>query len=132
MGSRVIPITIVVGTAGGRPDDTLREMGAIAAARRHRDRVAPRPGPDRGPPVPRGAAERLSHGHTADPRPRRLALQHHPATAHDVGQGRTTGDCEEWRTRPVEITIGILLVVISAIEIIGIVRVVSGNLNIGR
>lgn len=31
-----------------------------------------------------------------------------------------------------EITIGILLVVISAIEIIGIVRVVSGNLNIGR
>ena len=31
-----------------------------------------------------------------------------------------------------EIAIGIALVVISAIEIIGIVRVVSANLNIGR
>lgn len=33
---------------------------------------------------------------------------------------------------PVETAIGIALVVISAIEIIGIVRVVSANLNIGR
>lgn len=33
---------------------------------------------------------------------------------------------------PVEMAIGIALVVIAAIEIIGIVRVVSSNLNIGR
>jgi hypothetical protein len=33
---------------------------------------------------------------------------------------------------PVEMAIGIALVVIAAIEIVGIVRVVSSNLNIGR
>lgn len=32
-GGRVTPITIIVGTAGDRPDDTLRGMGAIAASR---------------------------------------------------------------------------------------------------
>lgn len=35
-GGRVIPITIIVGTAGDRPDDTLRGMGAIAATRAQR------------------------------------------------------------------------------------------------
>jgi hypothetical protein len=33
---------------------------------------------------------------------------------------------------PVEMAIGVALVVISALLIFGIVRVVSGNLNIGR
>jgi len=32
-GGRVTPITAIIGTAGDRPDDTLRGMGAIAAAR---------------------------------------------------------------------------------------------------
>jgi len=32
----------------------------------------------------------------------------------------------------VEMLVGIVLVVIAAIEIVGIVRVVSGNLNLGR
>ncbi|MEO7664796.1 MAG: Mur ligase family protein, partial [Candidatus Limnocylindrales bacterium] len=32
-GGRVTPITMIVGTAGDRPDDTLRGMGAIAAQR---------------------------------------------------------------------------------------------------
>ena len=36
------------------------------------------------------------------------------------------------RARLVETAIGIALVVISAIEILGIVRVVSANLNIGK
>ena len=31
-----------------------------------------------------------------------------------------------------EMLVGIVLVVIAAIEIVGIVRVVSGNLNLGR
>ena len=31
-GGRVTPITVIIGTAGDRPDDTLRGMGAIAAA----------------------------------------------------------------------------------------------------
>ena len=44
---------------------------------------------------------------------------------------RAAGD-EEWRAQLVEMAIGIALVVISAIEIYGIVRVVSSNLNIGR
>ncbi len=35
-GGRVIPITVIIGTAGDRPDDTLRGMGAIAAARAQR------------------------------------------------------------------------------------------------
>ncbi|HEX5588868.1 MAG TPA: Mur ligase family protein [Candidatus Limnocylindrales bacterium] len=35
-GGRVTPITIIIGTAGDRPDDTLRGMGAIAAARAQR------------------------------------------------------------------------------------------------
>jgi len=32
----------------------------------------------------------------------------------------------------VEMLVGIVLVVIAAIEIVGIVRLVSGNLNLGR
>jgi hypothetical protein len=44
---------------------------------------------------------------------------------------RTVGGAE-WRSSPVETAIGIALVVIAAIEIFGIVRVVSANLNIGR
>ncbi|MBF8290573.1 MAG: Mur ligase protein, partial [Chloroflexi bacterium] len=35
-GGPVIPITVIVGTAGDRPDDSLRGMGAIAAARAQR------------------------------------------------------------------------------------------------
>jgi cyanophycin synthetase len=35
-GGRVTPITVIIGTAGDRPDDTLRGMGAIAAARAQR------------------------------------------------------------------------------------------------
>ncbi len=35
-GGRVTPITVIVGTAGDRPDDTLRGMGAIAASRAQR------------------------------------------------------------------------------------------------
>jgi len=35
-GGRVTPITVIVGTAGDRPDDTLRGIGAIAAARAQR------------------------------------------------------------------------------------------------
>ena len=35
-GGRVAPITIIIGTAGDRPDDTLRGMGAIAASRAQR------------------------------------------------------------------------------------------------
>jgi cyanophycin synthetase len=35
-GGRVTPITLVVGTAGDRPDDTLRGIGAIAARRAQR------------------------------------------------------------------------------------------------
>jgi cyanophycin synthetase len=35
-GGRVTPITIIIGTAGDRPDDTLRGMGAIAARRAQR------------------------------------------------------------------------------------------------
>jgi cyanophycin synthetase len=35
-GGRVMPITVIIGTAGDRPDDTLRGMGAIAAARAQR------------------------------------------------------------------------------------------------
>ncbi len=35
-GGRVIPITVIIGTAGDRPDDTLRGMGAIAALRAQR------------------------------------------------------------------------------------------------
>jgi len=35
-GGRVSPITIIIGTAGDRPDDTLRGMGAIAASRAQR------------------------------------------------------------------------------------------------
>jgi cyanophycin synthetase len=35
-GGRVTPITIIIGTAGDRPDDTLRGMGAIAATRAQR------------------------------------------------------------------------------------------------
>jgi len=38
----------------------------------------------------------------------------------------------EWRTWPVEMAIGIALIVIATIEIVGIIRVVSANLNIGR
>lgn len=37
-----------------------------------------------------------------------------------------------WRNCPVEMAIGIALVVISAIEIWVIVRAVSANLNLGR
>ena len=43
-----------------------------------------------------------------------------PAVARDGGTG------------PMEMAIGIALVVISAVLIVGIVRVVSANLNIGR
>jgi cyanophycin synthetase len=35
-GGRVTPITVIIGTAGDRPDDTLRGMGAIAASRAQR------------------------------------------------------------------------------------------------
>ncbi len=35
-GGPVSPITIIIGTAGDRPDDTLRGMGAIAASRAQR------------------------------------------------------------------------------------------------
>ncbi|MES2210860.1 MAG: Mur ligase family protein [Chloroflexota bacterium] len=35
-GGRVTPITVIVGTAGDRPDDTLRGMGRIAARRAQR------------------------------------------------------------------------------------------------
>jgi cyanophycin synthetase len=35
-GGRVTPITVIIGTAGDRPDDTLRGMGAIAAQRAQR------------------------------------------------------------------------------------------------
>ena len=35
-GGRVTPITVIIGTAGDRPDDALRGMGAIAAARAQR------------------------------------------------------------------------------------------------
>lgn len=35
-GGRVTPITVIIGTAGDRPDDTLRGMGRIAAARAQR------------------------------------------------------------------------------------------------
>jgi cyanophycin synthetase len=35
-GGRVAPITIIIGTAGDRPDDTLRGMGSIAARRAQR------------------------------------------------------------------------------------------------
>ena len=35
-GGRVTPITIIIGTAGDRPDDTLRGMGSIAARRAQR------------------------------------------------------------------------------------------------
>ncbi len=35
-GGRVIPMTVIIGTAGDRPDDTLRGMGAIAAGRAQR------------------------------------------------------------------------------------------------
>jgi cyanophycin synthetase len=35
-GGRVSPITVIIGTAGDRPDDTLRGMGAIAATRAQR------------------------------------------------------------------------------------------------
>jgi cyanophycin synthetase len=35
-GGRVSPITIIIGTAGDRPDDTLRGMGTIAASRAQR------------------------------------------------------------------------------------------------
>ena len=44
---------------------------------------------------------------------------------------RAAGD-EEWRAQLVEMAIGIGLVVLSAVLILGIVRVVSSNLNIGR
>jgi hypothetical protein len=37
----------------------------------------------------------------------------------------------DWRRRPVEMAIGIGLVVIAAVLIVGIVRVVSSNLDIG-
>lgn len=43
-----------------------------------------------------------------------------------------TGGREGWRNCPVEMAIGVALVLISAILIFGIVRVVSGNMNIGR
>jgi hypothetical protein len=48
-----------------------------------------------------------------------------------TGSRRVPRD-EEWRSCPVEMAIGIGLVVIAAIEIFGIVRVVSSNLSIGR
>lgn len=35
-GGRVTPITVIIGTAGDRPDDTLRGMGEIAASRAQR------------------------------------------------------------------------------------------------
>lgn len=35
-GGRVTPITVIIGTAGDRPDDTLRGMGRIAATRAQR------------------------------------------------------------------------------------------------
>jgi cyanophycin synthetase len=35
-GGRVTPITVIIGTAGDRPDDTLRGMGAVAARRAQR------------------------------------------------------------------------------------------------
>ena len=35
-GGRVTPITVIIGTAGDRPDDTLRGMGSIAARRAQR------------------------------------------------------------------------------------------------
>ncbi|MBI2763407.1 MAG: hypothetical protein HYX54_06630 [Chloroflexi bacterium] len=35
-GGRVTPITVIIGTAGDRPDDTLRGMGRIAASRAQR------------------------------------------------------------------------------------------------
>ncbi|MBI3746605.1 MAG: hypothetical protein HY264_08855 [Chloroflexi bacterium] len=35
-GGRVTPVTVVIGTAGDRPDDSLRGMGAIAASRTQR------------------------------------------------------------------------------------------------
>ncbi len=35
-GGRVTPITVIIGTAGDRPDDTLHGMGRIAAARAQR------------------------------------------------------------------------------------------------
>jgi len=35
-GGRVTPITVIIGTAGDRPDDTLRGMGSIAATRAQR------------------------------------------------------------------------------------------------
>ena len=34
-GGRVSPITIIIGTAGDRPDDTLRGIGRIAGEREH-------------------------------------------------------------------------------------------------
>jgi len=35
-GGRVTPVTVIIGTAGDRPDDTLRGMGAVAAQRAQR------------------------------------------------------------------------------------------------
>jgi cyanophycin synthetase len=47
-GGRVIPITVIIGTAGDRPDDTLRGMGAIAASRAQRVVIKETPGYLRG------------------------------------------------------------------------------------
>ena len=54
-----------------------------------------------------------------------------PGAAHHHRQRRTVGG-QEWRVLPVEMAIGIGLVVLSAVLIFGIVKVVSSNLSIGR
>jgi hypothetical protein len=62
---------------------------------------------------------------------RDIAARH--GAAHDAAQRR--GDrrsTDGWRVCLVESAIGIALVVISAVLILGIVRVVSANLNIGK
>ncbi len=51
---------------------------------------------------------------------------------HHGPQRRFIGGRNGWRICPVEMAIGIALVVISAVEIWVIVRAVSANLNLGR
>lgn len=61
-----------------------------------------------------------------------MGLHRVGVAAHDGGSAERTASWMDGGPRLVEMAIGIALVVLSAILILGIVRVVSGNLNIGK
>ena len=85
-GGPVTPITVIIGTAGDRPDDSLRGMGAIAAARAQRVAIKETLG------YLRGRSQGLGHRRAPGGRDGRRLDRRHPGLR--VGNRRTPGRAE--------------------------------------